>query len=243
MPAGPRMTAQHLEPDGGPFNNDDARRPSRRLSCVANNRRSRNSSILADGLSSGFSAPDLPKTASAESCSSFLLEDILETPRNTDTKDSFSNDDSHSRRDSSNSALLNEILASPIPERIGDGDETNNRNKNRLSNINMKMSQPQPTSCDTCEEAQQLILAHKAAMSALLDMVKDEMALVNKADSDREGLDDYISHLNDIQTKQSSILVKLSEQVTKFREATRGSCNESSDGVLSDGDSFEDLRD
>ena len=24
VPAGPRMTAEHLEPDGGPFNNDDA---------------------------------------------------------------------------------------------------------------------------------------------------------------------------------------------------------------------------
>jgi kinesin family protein 2/24 len=84
--------------------------------------------------------------------------------------------------------------------------------------------------------ADELIAAHKSAMSTMLGMVKNEMTLVNQADADRENLDDYIADLNSIHEEQVSLLVNLREHVLRYRAANAGAVD------LSD-DSIEDLRD
>jgi len=54
-----------------------------------------------------------------------------------------------------------------------------------------------------------LVAAHRSVMSKMLAMVKDEMTLVNKVDSDREGLDDYLIQLETIQNTQLDLISKL----------------------------------
>jgi kinesin family protein 2/24 len=54
-----------------------------------------------------------------------------------------------------------------------------------------------------------LVTAHRAVMSSMLTMVKDEMTLVNQVDADRDGLDDYIAHLEKIQSTQLNLISDL----------------------------------
>jgi kinesin family protein 2/24 len=62
-----------------------------------------------------------------------------------------------------------------------------------------------------------LVTSHKAVMSKMLSMVKDEMALVNKVDADRDGLDDYLVRLESIQNTQLNLISKLRDvSASKF---------------------------
>lgn len=91
--------------------------------------------------------------------------------------------------------------------------------------------------------AQELISSHKEAMSAMLAMVKDEMALVNQADSDRENLDSYITKLNEIQEKQLFFIVTMREHLLQYHTANGGNEAAAALDGHSDEESFEDLRD
>jgi kinesin family member 2/24 len=85
----------------------------------------------------------------------------------------------------------------------------------------------------------ELIAAHRSVMASMLSMVKNEMALVNKVDADRDGLDEYLVELEKIHRTQM-------EYVTTLRNSLHNYVNkiESADGgAQSDEDSFEDLRD
>lgn len=71
------------------------------------------------------------------------------------------------------------------------------------------------------------------------------MVLVNKADGDRDTIDDYLRELEQIQEKQVSMITTLHEKLLEYqgyRSATSGANTETID-VESDDDSFEDLRD
>ena len=54
-----------------------------------------------------------------------------------------------------------------------------------------------------------LVASHRSVMSSMLTMVKNEMALVNRVDADRDGLDDYLAELENIQQTQMEYITKL----------------------------------
>jgi kinesin family protein 2/24 len=54
-----------------------------------------------------------------------------------------------------------------------------------------------------------LVTSHRSVMSSMLAMVKNEMALVNRVDADRDGLDDYLAELESIQQTQMEYITKL----------------------------------
>lgn len=54
-----------------------------------------------------------------------------------------------------------------------------------------------------------LLSNHRSVMSRWLSMVKNEMALVNQVDINREGLDDYLGELQNIQRAQIGFLSEL----------------------------------
>jgi kinesin family protein 2/24 len=54
-----------------------------------------------------------------------------------------------------------------------------------------------------------LVAAHRAVMASMLTMVKDEMTLVNTVDADRDGLDDYLAELQNLQSTQLDLISKL----------------------------------
>lgn len=56
---------------------------------------------------------------------------------------------------------------------------------------------------------QALVSNHRSVMTRWLSMVKDEMVMVNQVDADREGLDDYILQLQNVQKAQIGFLSEL----------------------------------
>jgi kinesin family protein 2/24 len=90
--------------------------------------------------------------------------------------------------------------------------------------------------------ANALISAHRTVMADMLAMCKDEMTLANKADADRDNVDSYLEKLENIHEKQCEMLTTLHEKLLEYR-GSRGPANEGNVLVLSDDDSFEDLRD
>lgn len=87
---------------------------------------------------------------------------------------------------------------------------------------------------------QDLITAHRSIMSSMLGMVKKEMTLVNTVDGDREGLDEYISEVQTLQSTQLNHISKLRDALNSYVTVAEGA--PSAEG-LNDDDSFEDLRD
>jgi hypothetical protein len=94
---------------------------------------------------------------------------------------------------------------------------------------------------DAREVAKDLIQCHKEAMSEMLDMLKVEMDLVNRADGDRDSFDEYVLRLNALQDQQLSFIVSMREQLLRYHSAR----NSKFVGRLASPseDSFEDLRD
>ncbi|CAJ1896696.1 unnamed protein product [Cylindrotheca closterium] len=87
---------------------------------------------------------------------------------------------------------------------------------------------------------QTLIAAHRSVMSSMLGMVKTEMTLVNKVDGDRDGLDEYLSELQALQSTQLDLISNLREALDNYCNAAEGS---SPREHFNDDESFEDLRD
>lgn len=132
---------------------------------------------------------------------------------------------------SHNSDMLDELLASPQSASDGEydfGDEG--------------------TSSDHQRVVDDLIATHKDALAVMLDMVKEEMTLVNNADADREGLDEYIAKVHAIQDEQLAMISILREQLLQYRlsQANIGHAHGHVGSTVIDvdaDDSFEDLRD
>jgi kinesin family protein 2/24 len=61
-----------------------------------------------------------------------------------------------------------------------------------------------------------LVASHRSVMSSMLAMVKNEMALVNRVDADRDGLDDYLAELENIQHTQMEYITKLRNVSSPF---------------------------
>ena len=58
---------------------------------------------------------------------------------------------------------------------------------------------------------EELVATHRGVMSSWLSMVKNEMTLVNTVDADRDGLDEYLAELQQIQSTQLNLISKLRE--------------------------------
>lgn len=56
-----------------------------------------------------------------------------------------------------------------------------------------------------------LVVEHRTVMSTWLNMVKNEMILVNQVDADRDGLDDYLDELQELQSTQLGLISRLRE--------------------------------
>ena len=95
---------------------------------------------------------------------------------------------------------------------------------------------------DQCDNANALIATHRKVMAGMLEMCKDEMAIANKADADRDTIDSYLDELESIHERQCEMLTTLHEKLLEFR-GSRGHPDRRPANVLSDDDSFEDLRD
>lgn len=77
------------------------------------------------------------------------------------------------------------------------------------------------------------------------------MALVSKADGDRDTIDDYLRELELIQEKQVSMITTLHEKLLEYQgyrgsmsgASTNAVANTTTLDIVSDDESFEDLRD
>jgi len=114
---------------------------------------------------------------------------------------------------------LDALLATPLPER-------------------KQSSKIASSSKDKAGE--ELVAAHRSILSSMLAMVKNEMVLVNKVDCDRDGLDEYLSELEDIQSTHLDLITKLRGALNTYVTAAESSPR---DEQFADDDSFEDLRD
>jgi kinesin family protein 2/24 len=121
---------------------------------------------------------------------------------------------------STDTRVLDDLLATPMqaPRQIPGADTDSTKHK----------------------AGEDLIAAHRSIMSSMLAMVKDEMTLVNTVDGDREGLDDYLSELQTLQSTQLDLISKLRGALNTYVTVAEVSSEEQD---LNDDDSFEDLRD
>jgi kinesin family protein 2/24 len=133
------------------------------------------------------------------------------------------NDSVNNSFDSNDSSLLDDLL---LPSPMKATEEVH-------------VEHPTASRSDARKCAESLISAHKSSMNTMLGMVKNEMTLVNKADADRESLDDYITNLNLIHEEQVSLFINLREHILRYRNA--GKSTQTQD--VSDDDSIDDLRD
>jgi hypothetical protein len=78
------------------------------------------------------------------------------------------------------------------------------------------LSSPSVRSSSRCAKSLSLISTHRTVMTEMLAMVKDEMTLVNKADGDRDNVDDYLLELEKIHEKQISLMTTLHEVGPSF---------------------------
>jgi len=86
-----------------------------------------------------------------------------------------------------------------------------------------------------------LVSNHRAVMSEWLAVVKNEMNLVNQVDADRDGLDDYLLELQNLQRTQIGFISELRSSLQKYVHAAESPMQPAVD--QDDDDSFEDLRD
>jgi hypothetical protein len=126
--------------------------------------------------------------------------------------------------------MLDDLLSSPPPRQPIPTSSSDGSNIVDVSNGRRRT-------------AMMLMESHKMAMTKMLTMLQDEMEMVNEADADRDGLQDYIDKLNTIQEKQLSYIVALREQLLEYHMS--GNVDDTADLAVasSDGGSFvEDLR-
>jgi kinesin family member 2/24 len=109
-----------------------------------------------------------------------------------------------------------------------------------VSTNKLSRSQSIPTNKST--EATALITCHRKVMSEMLGMCKAEMAIANKVDQDRDIIDTYLDELEGLHEKQCEMLSSLHEKLMEYRRA-RSTFEQSPGEIVSEDDSFEDLRD
>jgi hypothetical protein len=160
------------------------------------------------------------------------IEKLTSVKGSSSVDDKDCDPEAESQDDSTVSAMLDDLLSSPsMNEPLpppGDDDDT-------------ALVLRDTNGGDTRKAASQLILCHKAAMTKMLEMLKDEMDIVNQVDGDLDGFEEYVSRVNEIQEEQLSYIVTMREQLLRYHAARNSLPIESIKSSLDD--SFEDLRD
>lgn len=152
-------------------------------------------------------------------------ENVVNRISSTDEDDDFEayNDDFEEPTDQ---ATLDELLSSSYDQHTANVSE--------------------PVIADASGQQQagaELISSHKAVMSKMLTMVKDEMTLVNTVDADRDGLDGYLVELERMQETQLDLISMLRKSLDRYVEACEAPDDAVQANAESDEESFEDLRD
>ena len=88
----------------------------------------------------------------------------------------------------------------------------------------------------------ELVAQHRSVLASMLAMVKDEMALVNIADADRNEMDDYVVQLEEMLQTKLDLISRLRQQLGEYVNAAEGEDQENRERSGSV-ESFEDLRD
>lgn len=145
--------------------------------------------------------PSIEATHSASSASSDSQYDGYPDESfmgNNENEDPHGHNDFLSVISDSDTAVLDDLLmASP--------QEQTNPASSKFNNLSAKR-----------RAGEALVAEHRAIMSTMLAMVKDEMTLANVVDGDRDKMDDYILELERIQETQLRLISKL-RGVRKFR--------------------------
>jgi len=147
-------------------------------------------------------------------------------------------------------------LGKTPPPKPSQRESVNNHQKNYLDDISMGENDladsfdivgqngmaPKASAARGKHKAgQALVASHRSVMTRWLAMVKDEMKMVNQVDADREGLEEYILQLQDVQRAQIGFLSELRGSLQNYVSAAEGPHQSMADQDLDD--SFEDLRD
>ena len=162
-------------------------------------------------------------------CETYNFEDTADVINDDNFEEPFESPPNMKQNMSADSKMLEELLEPKNPTK-------------ELGSIVKKVVPPSRPHGDQGATATGLISAHRTVMADMLAMCKDEMAIVNKADADRDTIDSYLEELENIHERQCEMLTMLHERLLEYR----GSCGpavERMGDVISDDDSFEDLRD
>jgi kinesin family protein 2/24 len=142
--------------------------------------------------------------------------------------------------------LLDDLLRN-TPHKVHATSTSNERNNSQPKSIESDKSSIKNGKDKRFET---LVSTHRSVMTEMLGMVKQEMALVNKADSDRDTIDEYMAELDILHQKQLSMIQSVEESLLDYYESRGVSIGASEDhaadelgDLLSDDDSFDDLRD
>jgi len=97
------------------------------------------------------------------------------------------------------------------------------------------------------EAAENLMSSHRSTMTKMMVMVKQEMALVNETDSDRDSMERYVRKLQTIQESKLEMVKSLRDLLSQYATARENVLDKNEDKLhvesyLSDMDSIEDLR-
>ncbi|MGK3736174.1 MAG: kinesin family protein 2/24 [Bacillariaceae sp.] len=91
---------------------------------------------------------------------------------------------------------------------------------------------------------QALVSNHRSVMSRWLKMVKDEMNSVNQVDAERDGIDNYLLELQNLQSNQIDFISELRSSLQTYVSASEGQFQTVADHDDDDSfESFDDLRD
>ena len=94
------------------------------------------------------------------------------------------------------------------------------------------------------EAGQALVSNHRSVMSRWLKMVKDEMNSVNQVDAERDGIDNYLLELQNLQRTQIDFISELRSSLQTYVSASEGQFQTVADHDDDDSfESFDDLRD
>lgn len=121
------------------------------------------------------------------------------------------NDDEGEESYGDSDDLLDDLLRN-TPHKVSRASLTNGRRATS--------GQPKSTGSDKTgrnKTFETLVSTHRSVMTEMLGMVKQEMALVNKADSDRDTIDKYMEELDNLHRKQIAMIQSVEDVSVKRR--------------------------
>jgi kinesin family protein 2/24 len=202
-----------------------SKRMSRQSSC----RDTEKNVVRKDETGQSFEV-DSDENDNFEDCQTGSFEEpVVDVDDDAEFEETFTSPSKMEYNVSSDSIVLDQLLGS-------NGDTPDSEPKEVMPSSSSRRH------ADQGEAANALITTHRRVMASMLAMCKDEMAIANKADADRDTIDSYLDQLEGLHERQCEMLTTLHEKLLEFH-GTRGRPDHRPTNMLSDDDSFEDLRD